>query len=306
MAQCLGSDQNNYNNMNKIPNYALYGETAQPVWHESLHVEQISQRSGAHNWEIAAHRHDGLLQLLYLQSGSGEVLFDSERVQVCAPSVVYVPAQVVHGFHWAGQVEGQVITAAQPPLESIAQVLAPNLLAAIRKPQVIALPRWPTEDDPLLPLCLALREEYHNRAREHVASSMALLLALLIQALRHGQEAPDPAHRPASRRSQQLTGFRELVDRHYREHRPLGFYAGELGMTLATLGRLCQEHLGMTPMNVINARLVLEAKRVLGHSDASVKQIAHELGFADVGYFSRFFRKQCGVSPSAFRVEKPG
>ncbi|RAS28688.1 transcriptional regulator, AraC family [Pseudomonas sp. URMO17WK12:I5] len=306
MAQWPGSDQNNYNNMNKIPNYALYGETAQPVWHESLHVEQISQRSGAHNWEIAAHRHDGLLQLLYLQSGSGEVLFDSERVQVCAPSVVYVPAQVVHGFHWAGQVEGQVITAAQPPLESIAQVLAPNLLAAIRKPQVIALPRWPTEDDPLLPLCLALREEYHNRAREHVASSMALLLALLIQALRHGQEAPDPAHRPASRRSQQLTGFRELVDRHYREHRPLGFYAGELGMTLATLGRLCQEHLGMTPMNVINARLVLEAKRVLGHSDASVKQIAHELGFADVGYFSRFFRKQCGVSPSAFRGEKPG
>ncbi len=306
MAQWPGSDQNNYNNMNKIPNYALYGETAQPVWHESLHVEQISQRSGAHNWEIAAHRHDGLLQLLYLQSGSGEVLFDSERVQVCAPSVVYVPAQVVHGFHWAGQVEGQVITAAQPPLESIAQVLAPNLLAAVRKPQVIALPRWPTEDDPLLPLCLALREEYHNRAREHVASSMALLLALLIQALRHGQEAPDPAHRPASRRSQQLTGFRELVDRHYREHRPLGFYAGELGMTLATLGRLCQEHLGMTPMNVINARLVLEAKRVLGHSDASVKQIAHELGFADVGYFSRFFRKQCGVSPSAFRGEKPG
>ena len=72
--------------MNKIPNYALYGETAQPVWHESLHVESISKRSGAHNWEIAAHRHDGLLQLLYLQSGSGEVLFDSELVQVHAPA----------------------------------------------------------------------------------------------------------------------------------------------------------------------------------------------------------------------------
>ncbi|PYG96159.1 AraC family transcriptional regulator, partial [Arthrobacter stackebrandtii] len=49
--------------MNKIPNYALYGETARPVWHEALHVEQISQRSGAHNWESAAHRHEGLLQL---------------------------------------------------------------------------------------------------------------------------------------------------------------------------------------------------------------------------------------------------
>ena len=78
-----GSEQNNYNTMNKIPNYALYGETAQPVWHEALHVEQISQRSGAHNWEIAAHRHEGLLQLLYLQSGGGEVLFDSASMIDC-------------------------------------------------------------------------------------------------------------------------------------------------------------------------------------------------------------------------------
>lgn len=292
--------------MNKIPNYALYGETAQPVWHESLHVESISKRSGAHNWEIAAHRHDGLLQLLYLQSGAGEVLFDSERVQVQAPCVVYVPAQVVHGFHWAGQVEGQVITAAQHPLESIAKVLAPNLLVQIRKPQVLALPVWREEEDPLLPLCRALREEYHNRAREHVASSMSLLLTLLIQALRQADDTPGETRPPPSRRSQQLTGFRELVDMHYREHPPLGFYAGELGMTLATLGRLCQEHLGMTPMNVVNARLVLEAKRALGHSDSSVKEIAHELGFADVGYFSRFFRKQCGVSPSAFRASNAG
>ncbi|MEX5506627.1 helix-turn-helix domain-containing protein [Pseudomonas putida] len=287
--------------MNKIPNYALYGETAQPVWHEALHVEQISQRSGAHNWEIAAHRHEGLLQLLYLQSGGGEVLFDSDRLQVQAPCVVYVPAQVVHGFHWAGQVEGLVITAAQHPLESITQVLAPNLLVQVRKPQVIALPWWAADEDPLLPLCMALREEYHNRAREHVASSMALLLTLLIQVLRHEPHMPHGGQRPVSRRSQQLTAFRELVDMHYRAHWPLADYAAELGMTLATLGRLCQEHLGMTPMNVINARLVLEAKRMLGHSGLSVKEIAHELGFADVGYFSRFFRKHAGVSPSGFR-----
>ena len=297
-----GSRSHNYKNMNKIPNYALYGETAQPVWHESLHVESISKRSGAHNWEIAAHRHDGLLQLLYVQSGGGEVLFDSDRVPVQAPCVVFVPAQVVHGFHWAGQVEGQVITAAQHPLESIAQVLAPSLSSQIRKPHVIALPHWREDEDPLLPLCRALSEEYHNRAREHVACSMSLLLALFVQALRHEHLGGDDAqHRVPSRRSQQLTAFRELVDMHFREHRPLNTYASDLGMTVATLGRLCQEHLGMTPMNVINARMVLEAKRGLGHSDLSVKGIAHELGFVDVGYFSRFFRKHAGMSPSDFR-----
>lgn len=59
----------------------------------------------------------------------------------------------------------------------------------------------------------------------------------------------------------------------------------------------------MTPMTVINARLVLEAKRELAHSSQSVKQIAHGLGFTDVGYFSRFFRKHVQSSPREFRSQ---
>jgi len=77
--------------MNKIPSYALYGEAAAPIWHDSLHVESISLRSGAYNWEIAAHRHDGLLQMLYLQSGEGEVLLDNQRVEVKAPCLPVHP-----------------------------------------------------------------------------------------------------------------------------------------------------------------------------------------------------------------------
>ncbi|MBY8968511.1 helix-turn-helix domain-containing protein [Algiphilus sp. NNCM1] len=48
---------------------------------------------------------------------------------------------------------------------------------------------------------------------------------------------------------------------------------------------------------------MLEAKRELAHSTQSVKQIAHGMGFADVGYFSRFFRKHAQCSPSEFRLQ---
>ena len=289
--------------MNKIPNYALYGESPQPAWHESLHVESISKRSGAHDWEISAHRHEGLLQILYLQSGAGEVLLDNVKVSVQAPCILFIPTQIVHGFSWAGAVEGHVITAVQHPLESITRMLCPTLLPQLLKPQVIAIPHWSPAQDPLLPLCLALYEEYHNRAREHVACSMSLLLALVIQFMRFsavGDPSPATAN---TRRSQQVTSFRELVDVHFRQHRSLNDYADELGVTAATLGRLCQEQLGMTPMTVINARLVLEAKRDLAHSSQSVKQIAHGLGFTDVGYFSRFFRKHVQSSPREFRSQ---
>ena len=289
--------------MNKIPYYALYGESTPPVWHDSLHVESISLRSGTYNWEIAAHRHDGLLQILYLQSGEGEVLLDNQRVKVKAPCLLFIPEQIVHGFAWHGRVDGHVITAVQHPLENIVQALSPSLLPQIQKPCITALPHWEPADNPLEPLYRALYEEYHNRGREHVASSMALLLALVIQMLRLSEHTDGlPAHHH-DRRSQQIIAFRELVNRHFREHLSLNDYANRLGITVVTLGRLCHEQLGMTPMALLNARLILEAKRELAHSSQSVKQIAHGMGYFDVGYFSRFFRKHSQLSPSEFRLQ---
>lgn len=289
--------------MNKIPSYALYGEAAAPIWHDSLHVESISLRSGAYNWEIAAHRHEGLLQMLYLQSGEGEVLLDNQRIEVKAPCLLFIPEQIVHGFAWHGRVEGHVITAVQHPLESIVQVLSPGLLAQIQKPWVVALPHWAPADNPLEPLYRALYEEYHGRGREHVASSMSLLLALVIQMLRLSEPTHELHAQRHDRRSQQIIAFRERVNRHFREHLSLHDYANFLGITVVTLSRLCHEQLGMTPMTLINARLILEAKRELAHSTQSVKQIAHGMGFADVGYFSRFFRKHAQCSPSEFRLQ---
>jgi len=209
----------------------------------------------------------------------------------------------VHGFAWHGRVEGHVITAVQHPLESIVQVLSPGLLPQIQKPCVVALPHWAPADDPLEPLYRALYGEYHGRGREHIACSMSLLLALVIQMLRLSEYSHDLRAHRHDRRSQQVVAFRELVNRHFREHLSLHDYAGFLGVTVVTLGRLCHEQLGMTPMTLINARLILEAKRELAHSAQSVKQIAHGMGFSDVGYFSRFFRKHAQCSPSEFRLQ---
>lgn len=287
--------------MTSIPNYALYGESAQPVWHAALHVESVSLRSGAYHWEIAPHRHEGLLQILYLQRGSGQVKLDGESLQAVAPCIILVPAQIVHGFHWDGAVEGEIITAVQQPLASIATLLSPGLVDRLLQPAVIAMPDWPVDENPLLHLFASLREEYHNRAQDHVACTMGLLLALVAQFLRH-----DPARQPLrgegpSRRCQQMVYFRERVDMHFREHLGVKDYAAQLGMTVATLGRACQDQLGMTPMTLINSRLILEAKRELAYSSLSVKEIAHELGFNDVAYFSRFFRKHMEMTPGEYR-----
>ena len=287
--------------MTSIPNYALYGESAQPVWHDALHVESISLRSGAYDWEIAPHRHESLMQILYLQRGAGQVKLDGHCLSAVSPCFIIVPAQIVHGFMWDGAVEGHVITTVQQPLAIMAAALSPCLVDRLLQPRVIAVPDWRDADNPLLALCVRLREEYHGRAQDHIACSLGLLLALLIQALRHDPAQPMAGDEKPSRRAQQMASFRERVDMHFRQHLGVKDYAEQLGMTVTTLGRACQQQLGMTPMTLINSRLILEARRELAYSSLSLKEIAHELGFSDVSYFSRFFRKHMAMAPGEYR-----
>jgi AraC family transcriptional activator of pobA len=83
-------------------------------------------------------------------------------------------------------------------------------------------------------------------------------------------------------------------------------YAKSVGVTVSQLGRLSRAVIGMSPLDLINARIVKEAQRDLVYSSLSVKQVAHGLGFSDPAYFSRFFHKQTGLKPTEFREAAHG
>ncbi|MGS0758095.1 helix-turn-helix domain-containing protein, partial [Roseateles sp. GG27B] len=59
--------------------------------------------------------------------------------------------------------------------------------------------------------------------------------------------------------------------------------------------------LGHPALALLQARIVLQAKRELTYTTLSVKQIAHELGFADAAYFTRFFQRETQMTPTAWR-----
>jgi AraC family transcriptional activator of pobA len=109
------------------------------------------------------------------------------------------------------------------------------------------------------------------------------------------------ARAAASRTLQHAQRFRTLLDRWFREERSIAFYAGQLGITPTQLNRVCREVLDTSALGALHARLVVEAKRDLAYTLLDIKQIALTLGFADAAYFTRFFTRQTGLSPSAFR-----
>lgn len=289
----------------RIPSYALYGDQDAPAWSNSFNFEWIPQRSAPYRWEIQVHRHDAFVQLLCLTAGAGEVRLNGARIAARAPCLVLVPAGAAHGFRFSPDVDGPVVTATQKVLESLAGMLMPELLSLIRTPRVLPLADAAALA-PLMPLFLAVERESRMPTLGRTAAGMALLAALLVQVARVAglSVAPDAAAgAPGARKQRRIEQFKALLEQDFRRHRPVQSYADAMGMTAGQLSRICREVLGMSALDVINARVVHEAQRELVYTVCSIQQLAAELGFADDAYFSRFFRRHTGLSPRAFRAQ---
>lgn len=78
-------------------------------------------------------------------------------------------------------------------------------------------------------------------------------------------------------------------------------YASLLGITPNYLNVLCRKHLGLSALRMIDSRIVLEIKRLLMENEKTKSEIAYSLGFYELSYFSRFFRRMEGVSPAERR-----
>ena len=98
-------------NMNiLVPTFSLYGEQPTSISREYLHIEEISTRSAARNWQIDTHTHEGMLQLLFVFSGSARVQLDSDEREYESAIAVIIPPGVIHAFKFASQTRGYVLT----------------------------------------------------------------------------------------------------------------------------------------------------------------------------------------------------
>jgi AraC family transcriptional regulator, transcriptional activator of pobA len=98
-----------------------------------------------------------------------------------------------------------------------------------------------------------------------------------------------------------LTLFKELVAQHFKEHKSVSHYARQMNVSEKRLGQATTKTIGKTPKQVIDDRIVLEAKRLLTHTSQSIKQIGYHLGFEEPTNFIKYFRKHEHVTPIEFR-----
>lgn len=95
--------------------------------------------------------------------------------------------------------------------------------------------------------------------------------------------------------------FRDLLEEHFREQKQVGYYTQQLGIVEKRLNTATKNTVGKTAKELINDRVLLEAKRLLINSFMSIKEIAYELGFDEPGNFIKYFRKYTSQTPTEFK-----
>jgi AraC family transcriptional regulator, transcriptional activator of pobA len=98
-----------------------------------------------------------------------------------------------------------------------------------------------------------------------------------------------------------LQQFRQLVEAEFRHHRPISYYAQQLGISMDRLHAVCSRNLNRAPIALLHERLTQEARIRLERSDRTVREISDSLGFKDPAHFSHFFKGKTGLSPARYR-----
>lgn len=156
----------------------------------------------------------------------------------------------------------------------------------------------PAEAEALAMLTNQMRDELNGHRDKDALISYLKIFLINASRVKMDQQKETVTNQAASPLALAL---KEGIEVHFRKIHSAAGYAGLLHSTTPTLNRLSKLHFRKTLTNLIADRLIIEAKRELYLTPKPVKEIASELGYDDEFYFSRFFRKQTGVSPQTFR-----
>jgi AraC family transcriptional activator of pobA len=293
--------------MNHAPIAVAFREVRHFQPDDCLHCEAIELRGALHDWTIPAHRHEGLHQFQWLRSGAARFDLIGSSSQVAAPAAFLLPPGCVHAFVYAPGSTGLQVTVPSALLAR-AFASAPALAARLSLPQSITLELRDIGDgstagtaEEAAGLFAQLDREFKRSepGRSEALQAHALLLATWF--LRHGAGRSADEGRQALRDTL-VQRYRALLALHLRQQHALGHYAQLLNVTPDHLSRACRAVAGLSALDLLHERLVAEARQLLAHTDAAVGEVAHELGFGDAAYFSRFFARRTGQSPQAYRA----
>lgn len=283
--------------------YRPHDERSEGV--EVVSFESLYARSNATDVDPFAPHRVQFHHLMYVAKGRGNHYIDFDHCELKAGTFVLVNKNQVHAFDRKCRVQGVMVLFTQQFLDSIHATLRMPVSAfgvrLLTSSPVIRV------DAQMKKSCAALLSEISIIGGNERDDSLILQLLLACLFLKLRQCDSELADVPSNDvRRQQLQHFTTLLESNIHQSKDAVAYADMMGVTYKTLNTICKTTTQKTPKQLIDAHIILEAKRRLVIDSTQVSQVAFDLGFREVTNFVKYFKKNTSETPSQFRHRLAG
>lgn len=283
--------------MKKVPIYGI--EKFDLGQHEHLlYANDLRIHLEDHKFVNSHHAHSTYVCVIFTQ-GTGQHVIDFTTYPVTQGSVFLLNPGQVHCWSLSDDVEGYVFFHTKELYES---VFLENKLEDFpffhlgQNHPVIYLEH--DQIRKIIPLFEEIIKEFRV-TESHKNSKITSLINLVYIDLARVHQESDLVK--TSTHYANLKRLQKLIDEYFKQKKLPRDYAEMMNMTTRHLSRICADTLNTTPTELIQERVLIEAKRMLIHSDATISYVAEALGYEDYSYFIRLFKKKVGMSPKEFQ-----
>lgn len=269
----------------------------------SFYIRPIRRTISQGDPDEPPHRHN-YQELIWIERGAGHHQIDETHLAI-EPNTFYLIAKgQVHFFEEGIELEGKVIRFTDDFLLDHAPTLDWDYRMTLFGH--FAVHRSLTIGHPQLSRCqrlMQMMEEEMGGDGFGRISLMRHLLSMLLIELERARLERQPDTTTLAPNADIYQQFLTSLDRDFRQQHHVSHYAEQMAVTPRQLSDICSRFTGKTAKQIIQDRLMLEARRYLQHTNDSVKEIAWKLGYREPSYFSKVFKQTVGVSPNAYKVD---
>lgn len=240
------------------------------------------------------HRHD-FYYILALRKAAGVHVIDFASYDFCDHSIFFMRPGQIHQLSLAAGSEGYLIQF-KADFFLHKEVIYPLL----RKLSTACFYKLsPDLFEQTSTLLQSIDQEFQEQSLHYQDVISANLQIFFTKLIRYNIQASPQSTSPYQH--EQLESLLELIETHIAQNKQVAQYAEMLHLSTYQINAITKSLLGKNCSTLINEHIILEAKRYLLGTSKQINQIAFQLGYEDPSYFIRFFKKQTGYSPQAFR-----
>lgn len=281
--------------MEKIPVRHIDTTSGKSDSFQHFSIRSISDLLSGKDMLQPLHRHD-FFHILVLEKGKGLHTIDFKNYDVKDNSVFLVRPGQAHSLELKADCSGYMIQLNADFYSSDDK----NNSSFLRK--AAYQNHYALEENKfkkVLPVLVSIFEEYKNQQENYTEIIKANLNILFVELIR--EQNKNQQSKTNSYAQERLEEFLELLETHILTHKQASSYAEMLHLTSYQLNAITKTLVNKTASELITEAILLESKRYLLATTHQVNQIAWYMGYEDVSYFIRFFKKHTGFSPETFR-----